>query len=62
GSAFGNHQLFEKSWAKTFSFGFYFIGAVCYYSTAWINQNTINQKRRLTAKKLGKTFWFRYFS
>ena len=36
GSAFGNRQLFEKSWAKTFSFGFCFVGSVCTYPTIWI--------------------------
>ncbi|MGN0607014.1 MAG: hypothetical protein ACI4JM_10875, partial [Oscillospiraceae bacterium] len=36
GSAFGNHQLFEKSWAKTFDFGFCFVGSVFTYPTSWI--------------------------
>ncbi|MGN0605310.1 MAG: hypothetical protein ACI4JM_02190, partial [Oscillospiraceae bacterium] len=36
GFAFGNHQLFEKSWAKTFSFGFCFVGSACTYPTAVI--------------------------
>ncbi|MGN0604942.1 MAG: hypothetical protein ACI4JM_00315, partial [Oscillospiraceae bacterium] len=34
GFAFGNHQLFEKSWAKTFSFGFCFMVHFFTYPTA----------------------------
>ncbi|MGN0605170.1 MAG: hypothetical protein ACI4JM_01480, partial [Oscillospiraceae bacterium] len=36
GFAFGIHQLFEKSWTKTFDFGFCFVGSVCTYPTALI--------------------------
>ncbi|MGN0606496.1 MAG: hypothetical protein ACI4JM_08240 [Oscillospiraceae bacterium] len=40
GSAFGNRQLFEKSWAKTFNFAFCLVITFFNYPTDWIKQNT----------------------